>query len=77
MTELTSASIDRLLRSALSHRGAAEPRERADLLASLAIAERGLDQRDVVLANLQEALEIHIKLGGRGEVEVGGGPLPN
>ena len=36
----------RSFRSALSHLGAADPRQRADLLASLSMAERGLEQWD-------------------------------
>jgi hypothetical protein len=32
---------------------------------SLAMAERGLDQWDAVLANLREGLEIYINLGNR------------
>jgi tetratricopeptide (TPR) repeat protein len=55
----------RNFRSALSHQGVDEPRLRADLLGSLAMAERGLDQWDEVLANLQEALEIYINLRDR------------
>ena len=52
-------------RSALSHQGAVEARERADLLASLATAERGLERWDAALANLREALEIYINLDDR------------
>jgi predicted ATPase len=55
----------RSFKSALSHQGAVDPRQRADLLASLAMAERGLDQWGAVLANLREALEIFIKLDDR------------
>src|SRR5229473_3565773 len=51
--------------TALSHQGAVDLRERADLLASLAIAERGLERGDAALANLREALEIYIHLGDR------------
>ena len=40
----------RNFQSALSHKGAVDPRQRADLLASLAMAERGLDHWDVALA---------------------------
>jgi tetratricopeptide (TPR) repeat protein len=60
----------RSFRSALSYQGAVEPKEKADLLASLAMAERGLDQWDAVLANLRDALEIHTNLGDR-EMVVG------
>jgi predicted ATPase len=51
--------------SALSHQGAVDPRQRADLLTSLAMAERGLDLRNMVVANLHEALEIYVTLGDR------------
>ncbi len=53
------------LRSALSHLDAADLRARADLLASLAVAERGLGQWNAVLTVLGEALEIYIDLGDR------------
>jgi tetratricopeptide (TPR) repeat protein len=53
------------LRSALSHLDAADPRARADLLSSLAVAERGLSQWNAVLTLLGEALEIYIDLGDR------------
>jgi tetratricopeptide (TPR) repeat protein len=56
---------ERNFQSALSHNGAFEARERADLLANLARAERGLDRWDAVLTNLREALEIYVKLGDR------------
>jgi tetratricopeptide (TPR) repeat protein len=55
----------RIFQSALSHQGTGDPGERAHLLASLAMAERGLDQWRAVLANLREALEIYIKLDDR------------
>jgi len=55
----------RSFQSALSHQGASEARERADLLESLAMAERGLDLWDMVVANLHEALEIYINLDDR------------
>jgi tetratricopeptide (TPR) repeat protein len=55
----------RSFRSALSHPGAVDVRERADLLASLAMAERGLDQWDAALADGREALEIYINLEDR------------
>jgi hypothetical protein len=51
--------------SVLSHQGAVEIRESADLLASLAMAERGLDLWDAAIAHLREALEIYISLGDR------------
>jgi tetratricopeptide (TPR) repeat protein len=55
----------RNFRSALSDQGAFEIRERADLLASLAMAERGLERWDAVIANMREALEIYISLDDR------------
>src|SRR5260370_6233805 len=51
--------------SALSHQGALDPRQKADLLANLATAERGLDLWELVVANLREALEIYINLADR------------
>ena len=53
------------LRSALSHLDAADLRARADLLASLAVAERGLGQWNAVLTVLGDALKIYIDLGDR------------
>ena len=55
----------RSFRSALSHLVEVDVRARADLLTRLAIAERGLEQWDAALANLNEALEIYITLGDR------------
>jgi tetratricopeptide (TPR) repeat protein len=55
----------RSFRTALSHSSAVDVREKADLLASLAMAARGLDQWDVVLATLREALEIYNNLADR------------
>jgi tetratricopeptide (TPR) repeat protein len=55
----------RNFRSALSRLGVDDPRLRAGLLASLAMAGRGLDLWDMVVANLREALEISVKLGDR------------
>jgi tetratricopeptide (TPR) repeat protein len=55
----------RNFQSALSHKGAVEARERAELLASLAMAERGLDQWDAAIAHLREVLEIYINLNDR------------
>jgi predicted ATPase len=52
-------------RSALSRLSEVDVRQRADLLASLVIAERGLERWDVALANLREAVEIYINLGDR------------
>jgi tetratricopeptide (TPR) repeat protein len=50
---------------ALSHHAAIGANERADLLASLAIAESGLQRWDAALANLGEVVEIFINLGDR------------
>jgi predicted ATPase len=55
----------RNFQSALAHEGALHPRQRADSLASLAKAERGLDLWDMVVANLREALDIYVDLGER------------
>jgi tetratricopeptide (TPR) repeat protein len=55
----------RNFQSALSHQGAVDPRQRPDLLASLAMAERGLDQWDAAIAHLREVLEIYINLDDR------------
>jgi tetratricopeptide (TPR) repeat protein len=52
-------------RSALSEKNALEPQERAELLVNLAIAERGLNHWDSVVADLGEAIEICFKLGER------------
>jgi predicted ATPase len=52
-------------RSALSQQGAVEAWGSADLLASLAMAERGLDLWDAAIAHLREVLEIYISLGDR------------
>src|SRR5216684_3194598 len=49
--------------SALSHLGAVDGSERADLLARLAMAEQGLEQWDAALAHLDEALGIYINRG--------------
>jgi tetratricopeptide (TPR) repeat protein len=55
----------RSFRSALSNPGAVGARERADLLANLALAERGLEGWDAALTNLREALDIYINLDDR------------
>jgi predicted ATPase len=55
----------RSFHSALSHLTDVDVRERADLLVSIAIAERGLERWDVAFASLNEALEIYITLGDR------------
>src|ERR1700730_14794248 len=52
-------------RSALSHLKDVDVRERADLLADLATAERGLEHWEAASTNLQEALDIYITLGDR------------
>jgi predicted ATPase len=62
---LEAAAFDearRSFRSALSHIGAGDLAERADLLGRLAIAERGLERWDAALAHLEEALGIHTNL---------------
>jgi tetratricopeptide (TPR) repeat protein len=55
----------RSFRSALSHQSVTEPAERAELRASLAMTELGLEQWDAALANLREALEIYRDFGDR------------
>ncbi len=55
----------RNFQSALSHKGAVDPRQRAGLLASLAMAERGLDLWDVAIAHLREVLGIYTNLDDR------------
>jgi len=51
--------------SALSHLIDIEMSEKADLLASIAFAERGLEHWQAACTNLQEAVEIYITLGDR------------
>jgi hypothetical protein len=53
----------RSFRSALSYKGAVEPAEKAELLASLAMAELSLEHWDAALTNLCEAHEIYTSLG--------------
>jgi hypothetical protein len=63
---LRAAAFEEARRSfgrALSHLAEADVKARADLLASLAIAERGREQWNAALANLSEAFEIYITLG--------------
>jgi len=63
---LESAAFEearRSFRSALSYQSGGDAAERADLLASLAMAELGLEHWDEALANLREVLEIYTKLG--------------
>jgi tetratricopeptide (TPR) repeat protein len=55
----------RSFRSALSHLGAVDLREKAELLANLAMAELGLEQWDAALANLRDVLDIYTNLGDR------------
>ena len=55
----------RSFRSALSYQGAVELKEKADLLASLAIAERGLNQWDAALAHLRQVIEVYTNLDDR------------
>ena len=50
---------------ALSHQAGIGAKERAELLANLAIAESGLQRWDAALANLGEAVEIFINLADR------------
>jgi tetratricopeptide (TPR) repeat protein len=50
-------------RTALSHHAAIEAKERAELLARLAMAESGLARWDTALANLRESLEVYIGVG--------------
>jgi tetratricopeptide (TPR) repeat protein len=55
----------RSFRSALSYQGALDHREKAELLASLAIAELSLEHWDAAVTSLREALEIYTSLGDR------------
>jgi tetratricopeptide (TPR) repeat protein len=55
----------RSFRSALSYEGALDQREKAELLASLAIAELSLEHWDSAVASLREVLEIYTSLGDR------------
>jgi tetratricopeptide (TPR) repeat protein len=55
----------RSFRSALSYEGALDPRERADLLASLAMTELSLERWDSAVADLREVLDIYTDLGDR------------
>ena len=55
----------RSFQSALSYLTADDARKRADLLASVAIAERGLEHWEEACTRLQEALDIYITLGDR------------
>jgi tetratricopeptide (TPR) repeat protein len=65
---LSAAAFEEARRSfgrALSHLTDVDVREKADLLADLATAERGLERWDAAIANLREALEIYITLDDR------------
>ena len=65
---LEAAAFDearRSLKSALSYQGTEDPGERAHLLASLAMAELGLERWDAALAKLREVLDIYTNLGDR------------
>jgi tetratricopeptide (TPR) repeat protein len=67
-TALEAAAFEearRSFQSALSHQGALAGGEKAAVLASLAIAERGLELWDAAIANLREAVEIYVNLGNR------------
>ncbi len=55
----------RSFRSALSYQGALDQREKAELLASLAIAELSLEHWDAAVTSLREVLEIYTSLGDR------------
>jgi predicted ATPase len=55
----------RSFESTLSHQGAVDPIQRADLLARLAMAERGLDQWGAALAHLGQVIEVFINLDDR------------
>ena len=55
----------RSFRSALSYQGAIDPREKADLLASLAMTELSLERWDSAVADLREVLDIYTNLGDR------------
>ena len=55
----------RSFRSALSYQGAIDPREKADLLASLAKTELSLERWDSAVADLREVLDIYTNLGDR------------
>jgi tetratricopeptide (TPR) repeat protein len=54
--------------AALSHQAAIGAKERAELLASLAIAESGLQRWDAALTNLGEVVEMFINLNDRGMI---------
>jgi len=55
----------RSFRSALSYQRDFDPREKAELLEKLAIAELSLEQWDAALADFREVVEIYSRLGDR------------
>jgi tetratricopeptide (TPR) repeat protein len=55
----------RNFQSAISYQGTLDLKEKAELLVSLATAERGLDLWEMVVANLREAFELYIDLADR------------
>ena len=68
---LEAAAFEEARRSfqlALTHRGAVEAEEKAELLKSLAMAELGLEEWDAAVANLREVLEIYTNLGQREKI---------
>jgi tetratricopeptide (TPR) repeat protein len=65
----------RSFRSALSHLTDADTNQRADLLAEVAIAERGLERWDAAYAHLGEAFEIYVTLGDREKIAKSGTEL--
>jgi predicted ATPase len=68
---LDAAAFDearRNFRAALTHQGALEAGERAELLKSLAMAELGLEGWDAAVADLREVLDIYTDLGQREKI---------
>ncbi len=55
-------------RAALSHQSAIGASERAELLATLGMAEAGLELWEEALPNLRKSLEVYIGLGDRGMI---------
>jgi tetratricopeptide (TPR) repeat protein len=67
-TALEGAAFEearRSFQSVLSYQGSLDQREKAELLASLAIAELSLEHWDAAIASLREVLEIYTNLGDR------------
>ena len=58
----------RSFRSALSHRAAIGAKERAELLASLAMAESSLGRWEATPGNLRESLDVSIRVSDRGTI---------